>query len=85
MNGSAVRNNPNAVVAILSAGPGAQVVLEASSWFGWTISTGAAIYISAALAGFALLIGRAGAMIATNGLKGCWQRLVDGPPKPPEG
>ncbi len=71
-------SNPNAWAAILSAGPGGQVVLEVSSQFGWTVSTGLAIYISAALAGVTLLIGRAGAIIARDGIRGCWRTILDG-------
>lgn len=55
-----------------------------SSWFNWTISTGLAIYISAACTFTALLVGKAGAMVARNGLHGCWRRLMDGTPPQPD-
>jgi hypothetical protein len=76
--------NPNAIVGTVAAGPLAQGVLEVSSWFHWTISTGLAIYISAALTFTALLIGRAGALVGRNGLRGCWRRLMDGTTPQPD-
>ena len=58
--------NPNAIVGAGAAGVGGQIVLEVTSWFGWTVSTGLAIWIAAGIAGVVLFIGR-------DGLVGVWE------------
>lgn len=64
--------NPNAVVGVASAGVGGQIVLEVSSWLGWSISTGLAVWIAAGIAGVALFVGR-------SGVRGAWRRIMNGP------
>lgn len=73
-----MKHHPNAIVAFAAAGPGAQAILQASSIFGVTISTGQAIYISAFLASIALAIGKAGAYVFRTGVRNCWRRVLDG-------
>lgn len=60
--------NPNALVGAGAAGVGGQIVLEVTSWFHWTISTGLAIWIAAGIAGVVLFVGR-------DGLAGVWERV----------
>lgn len=63
--------NPNAIAGVAGAGLGGQIVLEVSSWFGWSISSGLAIWIAALVTGFVLYVGR-------NGLKGLWRKVWNG-------
>ncbi len=70
-------SNPNAVAGAVAAGGGGQAVLLVSSWFGWTVDTGAAVWISGALAGVVLWVGR---VSREDGLAGVWGRLIHGQP-----
>jgi hypothetical protein len=70
-------SNPNAVAGVVAAGGGGQAVLFLSSLFGWTIDPGAAIWISGALAGAVLWVGR---VSKEDGLAGVWHRLIHGQP-----